>query len=270
MSKAAEERNGGSNGYFYLWSAGATRSHIAELVNKTSSGRTATPAAVRRGGGHTDMKRRNISLGFTDEKVPEGLHFCYIYNDDDERFRVIRQYLESGLSADEKVMYLVDTVSPDQLLARLAGVGADWRRNARLTVRTAAEVYCPSGTFSADEMLETVRGFYCGAVAEGRPGARGTGEMSWSQSGALKDQSDLIEYESRLNQFVAQHPMTLCCQYDAGRFDGDTILNVLTVHPYMIVRGRLMSNPYYIEPSVFLKQLYERRRGGHGTGPNLS
>ena len=37
-------------------------------------------------------------------------------------------------------------------------------------------------------------------------------------------------------------------------------MDVLSVHPVMIVRGQLVKNPYYIEPDEFLKQLRDRTR----------
>lgn len=39
--------------------------------------------------------------------------------------------------------------------------------------------------------------------------------------------------------------MVIICQYDANRFDGVTLMEVLRVHPFMIARGRIVSNPYY-------------------------
>ena len=37
-------------------------------------------------------------------------------------------------------------------------------------------------------------------------------------------------------------------------------MDVLDVHPVMIVRGQLVKNPYYIEPDVFLEKLRARYR----------
>lgn len=36
-------------------------------------------------------------------------------------------------------------------------------------------------------------------------------------------------------------------------------MDVLSVHPVMIVRGQLVKNPYYIEPEIFLENLKSRR-----------
>lgn len=36
------------------------------------------------------------------------------------------------------------------------------------------------------------------------------------------------------------------------------MMDVLSVHPVMIVRGQLVKNPYYMDPAVFLEKLKER------------
>jgi hypothetical protein len=41
------------------------------------------------------------------------------------------------------------------------------------------------------------------------------------------------------------------CQYDARRFDGATIFDVINVHPVMLVRGHLIRNPFYLPPDQF-------------------
>jgi hypothetical protein len=204
--------------------------------------------------------RRTISLGFTDKHVLEGQHICYLYNDDVERRRVVAKYLESGLLAQEKLLYLVDEMTPEEMLDCLEELGVEARsKPAELTVAEAASVYCPRGVFNADEMLDTVRDFYVQAVErEGYAGARGTGEMSWCLVEGRADEASLMEYEARLNLLVAEYPHTVCCQYDARRFDGNIILDVLAVHPVMIVRGQLVKNPYYVDPEEFLIEYRER------------
>jgi hypothetical protein len=210
----------------------------------------------------TRPARRTISLGFTEERVLEGQHICYLFNDEVERRRIMAKYLESGLAAGEKILYLVDDLTPAEMLDALEELGVDARASAaRLTVAAAAPAYCPHGTFDADAMLNEVRGFYATAIAEGFEGARGTGEMSWCLVEGRADEVSLMEYEARLNDLVAQHPYTACCQYDTRRFDGNTIMDVLAVHPMTIVRGQVVRNPFFVEPGVFLQELHSRRGG---------
>lgn len=53
---------------------------------------------------------------------------------------------------------------------------------------------------------------------------------------------------------LRDHPITTVCQYDANSFDGATIMEVLKVHPKMIVNGAVINNPFFIEPEDYLAQ----------------
>ncbi len=212
--------------------------------------------------GSTGTNRRTISLGFSAELMPEGQHICYLYNDDAERLSVMSRYMESGQAAGEKLLYLVDNMTPEEMTACLESMGVDVRsKPADVTVADATAAYCPSGVFNCEEMLAAVREFYLTAMAEGCPGARGTGEMSWCLVDGLADEESLMEYEAKLNLLIAEHPYTACCQYDTRRLDGPTIMDVLAVHPMVIMRGQLVRNPYFQPPEQFLASLRERAGG---------
>ena len=107
-------------------------------------------------------------------------------------------------------------------------------------------------------MIRLLKEFYTDARARGYAGARGTGEMTWSLRGARYDLDDLMDYEALLNDALREYPFTACCQYDLRRFDGRAIIDLLSVHPFTLVRGQLVANPYYIEPSVFLGRTRNR------------
>ena len=66
-------------------------------------------------------QRRTISLGFSPQTFPEGQHICYIYNDDEERLEVMAKYLQSGQHAKEKLLYLVDAMTSEEMLGHLKG-----------------------------------------------------------------------------------------------------------------------------------------------------
>ena len=196
------------------------------------------------------IERRTVSLGFTDEPAPEGQHICHLYSDDSERLRVMAKFMESGISENEKLIYVIDTMTPEEMLDCLEELGVDTREQAsRFTT------YCPQGIFSTQAMLALLRDFYDGAMADGKyAGGRLMGEMSWSLVEGRVDETSLMEYEARVTTLLASRPLTACCQYDTRRFDGSTIMDVLAVHPLMIVRGQLVKNPYYIEPDEFLRK----------------
>lgn len=155
---------------------------------------------------------RTISLGFTDRIVPEGQHICYIYNDDQERLAVMSDYLRSGQQAREKLLYLVDAMTSEQMLAFLEQAGIDFAgaRPGSIQVADAGAAYCPSGFFQTEEMLELVKQFYLEAIADGYVGARGTGEMSWCLTEGRVSHYDLLDYEARLTTLLTEYPYTAC------------------------------------------------------------
>ncbi len=156
--------------------------------------------------------RRQISLGFSDKKVTEGQHICYIYNDDRERLEVMAKYLRSGMAAREKLLYLVDAMTSDEMLSYLKSLGVDFSdaKPNDFTISDAAPAYCPTGFFKTQEMLDLVKEFYETAIGEGYEGARGTGEMSWCLKEGLADKKDLMDYEARLNNLIKKYPYTAC------------------------------------------------------------
>jgi hypothetical protein len=202
------------------------------------------------------MKRddSSISLGFDSKAYPAGTHMCLIYNDDAERGKIISQFLDGGLKTGEKVAYFVDDISPADVYSWLEDLDIRLPEKNLGAVFTAAEarkIYCPDGTFVPDRMLATLREFYDQSVEQGCPHCRVSGEMGWALKN-LPGSDRLMEYESLINVVVTTHPVTAVCQYDANRFDGATILKCLEVHPYMIVHGQVVHNPYYITPQEFL------------------
>lgn len=197
-----------------------------------------------------------VSLGFTPDLFPAGIHMCYIYNDDQRRQEVMSKFIDSGLQAGERVGYFTDTLSPRELRTHLADMGVHLPPETdreRLSISAALDTYCPDGIFIPERMLKGLESLYTESLGKGYPGVRVTGEMSW----ALKEipgRERLIEYEARVNTILLEYPVTAICQYDARRFDGATLFDVLNVHPMMIVAGQVVHNPYYTPPETFLSQ----------------
>jgi KaiC/GvpD/RAD55 family RecA-like ATPase len=191
--------------------------------------------------------RPTVSVGFCSERFAAGTHMCLVYRDEAERRKIVAKFVESGLTDDERVFYFADTVEPTEVVDWLGAFDvdvADALARRELTVDQAATTYCPDGTFNPDRMCATVRDAYAASRADGYANSRVTGEMSWALRG-LPGSEHLIEYEAAINRILKTHPITAMCQYDANRFDGETIFGALRVHPYMVMNGQLVKNPYY-------------------------
>ena len=210
------------------------------------------------------MRQQNdhVNMGFTEQTFPAGTHICLIYNNDEsERESVITKYVAAGIKAGEKVACFVDALSPAEFKEKLfENESSIFKAKAddQLCVMTAKEGYFPDDKFDGQLKIKSLQEFYVTCKDEGYTNVRGSGEMMWATRD-IPGSTQLIEYEARLNDFLAVCPLTCICQYNANLFDGATILNILKVHPMMIVHGQIVQNPYYIPPEKFLKDYQAAR-----------
>jgi len=198
---------------------------------------------------------RFVSMGITDEQFPAGTHMCYIYKDDQERKEFLAKYLSIGLEGHEKVNYFVDMISPEEMRAQLQELGLNlpMEMDERdFSISRALDIYCTDFKFVPENTLQNLRSMYQLSIDEGYLGTRISGEMSWALREEVQGTERLMEYESLVNTVLLDYPLTAICQYDARRFNGATLFDVLNVHPMMIIRGHVVRNPYYVEPEKFL------------------
>lgn len=106
-------------------------------------------------------------------------------------------------------------------------------------------------------MLEWHKKFYQDAIGKGYCGSWITGETSWITH-QIPGYERFIEYEADINNLIKVLSATIMCQYDASKFNGAELFDILQVHPLMVVHGQVVRNPAYIKPEAFLKQLKAR------------
>lgn len=208
-----------------------------------------------------DARKKHVAFGFTEQQLPPGGHLCYIYTDEEEHCRTMVRFVESGLMAGEKVAYLADVSSGDELEPYISGLGVnlpEQLRPGQLILNEAEKAYCPDGTFLPERVIDNWSSIYRQSVEEGFAGARVTGETGWTCN-PHPGLERWFEYESMLNLVIKEVPFSsIICQYDANRLGGASLYEVLKVHPLMIVRGQILHNPYYEAPEQYLPKLRGR------------
>ena len=195
-----------------------------------------------------------ISLGFTKQIFPAGMHVCQIFNHDEERLKSLLEFLRSGLVAGERAACFTDNLNEAHLAKYLAGHGLSrdaLKESGAFSCTAASDVYFQGGLFDPDRMIGLLRQFQEDSVTNGFPACRVIGEMS-AEVQHIPGGSRLLEYESRVSLLLKEHPVTAVCQYDANTFDGATLMKILKVHPMMVIRGAVVRNPCYIQPDEFL------------------
>ena len=198
---------------------------------------------------------QKISLGFTDQLFESGAHVCQIINDDQERQDAVLSYLFSGLKAGERAACFSDRFQGKPLADSLSGIGMSYDQlcSDGAIVRAATDdVYFKEGRFDPDRTLKLLEDFYWESIEKKYSNARVIGEMT-AEVEKVPGGERLFEYECRVSMLVKKVPVTAVCQYDANVFDGATIMDVLKVHPFMIIRGAVVHNPFFVPPEEYLE-----------------
>lgn len=202
-----------------------------------------------------DDSERIIDLGFTCRSFPIGVHVCQIFSDDDERQEALLKFVLAGLRGGEMTGCFTERLTAEAMEEFLAGYGVSYAEAAQsgaLNLDGPRDAYFAGGVFDPDIMLDRLSRFYDEAMTRNAPGARVIGEML-PEVQTLNGGSRLLEYESRVSILLRTKPVTAVCQYDSRLFGGDVIMDVLKVHPYMIVRHTVVNNPFYISPEDYLR-----------------
>ena len=199
---------------------------------------------------------QHVSLGFTEEKFPPGTHICQIYSDVKERDQSINEYIRSGLEAGEHTALFYESFDEEKFSSYLESHGislSEAEKSGNLQLASSHDVYFEDQQFNPERMLSLLKDFYTESKHAGCSACRVIGEMT-PEIEQIKGGNRLLEYESKVSLLLKEHPVTAICQYNARDFDGTTIMDVLTVHPLMIVRGSVVKNPYFVPPEEFLQR----------------
>jgi len=183
-----------------------------------------------------------------------GTHLCFIYETEEEHQAVMASYLRHGLERGDKVLYIVDAHSPEQVLDYLRRDGLPpepYLERGQLVIKTADESYCREAVFDPDAMVALLQEETQRALAEGYAVLRGTGEMTWAL-GALHDSRPLLDYEIKLDAHLPQQPYLALCQYDRRQFPPHILRDVLLSHPVVILGTDVVENMYHLSPEKLL------------------
>jgi len=200
-----------------------------------------------------------------------GDHICGFYRQPSERDDILIPFLVEGLKAGDKCTCVVDSCTPDDVLASMSEhIEVDpYVSDCQLEVLDSYGTYLADGGFLPERMLKFWEGKARQSRGGERPGdgervrpdgpmrARNIGDMSWAHRNESVV-SDLMGYESELNRIMSNFPQVNLCLYDLTRCSGDLIMDVLKTHPKALLGGMVIDNPYYLDPDEFLASRVDR------------
>ncbi len=185
--------------------------------------------------------------------LKDGDHLCCLYETEEEHQALLTPYLRHGLEQGQKVFYIVDAHTVENVLNYLKEDGIEiesYLENGQFSILTVNDNYMKDGVFDPDKMITLLEKEVKNALSEGYAALRVTGEMSWALKNLLGSER-LIEYESKLNSFFPKNKCIAICQYDMRKFDSELLLNVLLTHPIAVIGSEIYQNFYYMPPEEF-------------------
>jgi hypothetical protein len=188
-------------------------------------------------------------------------HVCAFFGSKEEEYRVLLPFIKEGLDQGDCIFQIVDQRRHAEHLRRLEEVGinvAEAQGAEQMEFRHWDQAYLQDGRFDCQRQLALIEGALVKGKAKGFPRTRVMGGAEWAMMD-LPGVNGFIEYESRLNELLADHEDPVCCLYDVSKFSASLILDALRVHPAVIIGGLLQENPLYVPPDQFLRELRERR-----------
>lgn len=209
------------------------------------------------------MTRRSIHL--CGEEIDQPGHICAFFTSRDEEYETLIPYLKEGVDAGEEVLNVLDAARLADHRDRLEAAGIPTDDGVRIS--SSEETYLADGSFDMARMVDFVRDHLAQAAARGRC-VRTAGWMQWMQRAAPGTER-VMEYEARMNLLVPTFDCTFMCVYDLPKLHGETVVDIMTTHPYVILRGQIRQNPFYVPPEVYLRELLsgtQKGSGRHRTG----
>ena len=143
--------------------------------------------------------RNEVDIGFTKEQCPDCHHLCLIYDNEEQRQKIVSEYLAAGVKQGDLVRYFADTTSPEEVRAWLSETGIELQKaeeDGYFGIVKALNAYCPSGRFVPREVIESAVSRYAMAREAGYRGSRACGEMTWVFRG-IPGSENFLEYEVR-------------------------------------------------------------------------
>jgi hypothetical protein len=189
-------------------------------------------------------------------------HVCAFFQRSSEEYPILVPFLKEGVETGDTVVEILDPAHRSEHLRRLTEAGVPVKKvlgRGQLDIREWQGTYLRNGRFDRHEMTALLQDIAIAGEKRGTGVTRLWAEMQWAAEESLEVR-ELIEYEACLNRMLPRHDMAAVCSYDVTRFHSSVVMDILRMHPLVIVGGALRRNPFYLEPDEFLRELNERVR----------
>ena len=189
-------------------------------------------------------------------------HVCAFFQRSNEEYPILIPFLKEGVETGDTVVEILDPAHRSEHVRRLTEAGVPVKKvlgRGQLDLREWQDTYLRTGRFDRHDMTALLQDIAMAGERRGTGVTRLWAEMQWAAE-ELLDVRELVEYEAGLNRMLPRHDIAAVCSYDVTRFRSSVVMDLLRMHPLVIVGGALRQNPFYLEPEDLLRELNERAR----------
>jgi hypothetical protein len=213
--------------------------------------------------------RRASPISFAGSQLTAIRHVCAFFNSAEEEYGALLPFIRDGFDRGDKAVHVLDPRRHSEHLRRLGAASIDHasaRERGQFELRTCVETYLRGGRFDQHRMVGEFEALAARNREEGFPASRIVCQMDWAVEAGVPP-TELVEFESRVNQVWTRYDDAVICVYDLAKFSGETVIDIMRTHPAVIIGGTLQLNPFYVPPERFLRETRQRRTG---QSPQLS
>jgi hypothetical protein len=189
-----------------------------------------------------------FSHGFVCPPIQRGPHICQIYTAAEERMEAVYDFMRTGLQSGAQT-YCISQKPTEAILDEFMEgfeVPPAGSHSRQLHTGGNRDFYLRDGAFDPHRVLAQWDAILAEARGQGSSGIWAIADVL-AELSYLKGGTQLVIYESKLQEWMHDHQATIVCQYDARVFDTCTIMNVLKVHPLVLANGRVAVSPFFAQ-----------------------
>lgn len=183
-----------------------------------------------------------------------GMHVGGICKDKADKLSAIVSYMLDSLKRGQKCVCVVTEDTRKKIVEELARRKISAEKCAQwgqFILLSYADAYLKDGKFHSERVTGRLKSLHQDSLQEGFNGLRMVGEAT---AGLLDSvgHKNFIAYEARVNYFFPDTKAIGMCLYDESEFSESFLLDVIYTHPKLFFHGKLLDNPYYKHPAIFL------------------
>jgi len=217
----------------------------------------------------TAARHPEHSFRLAEAEIEGGGHVCGLFDGPDDLYRQLLPFITEGIGRGERAVHIVDPGRRREHLDRLAVAGVNVREaleRRQLEVREWAEFFRVDGRFEPERTVRLLMELLGEGRALGYPTTRAIGFMEWALEDVPGIEAITTTYEALLDITLRHSSDAVICAYDVRRHRPAVIVDILAIHPYALVEGRLRMLAGRIRPRDRILRTAARLFHRHGIG----